>query len=75
MFDARYKIRFQEDKGKPQQTVRDFLAGWVHVVEGEKEIGERIESDALTQADLFWVNDYCKHAYNFKWRIFDISHA
>ncbi|RYZ90438.1 MAG: hypothetical protein EOP04_03945 [Proteobacteria bacterium] len=66
----RYKIVFEEvvKSGKPH--VKDFLGDWLATVENAPEIGARVETDSLEQADLFWVNDYCRHIVCFDQRPF-----
>ena len=71
----RYKIVFDDDLKSGTPHWRDFLGGWLSAVENAPEIGARVESDALEQKDLFWVNDYCRHMVCFDQRKFKFQPA
>jgi hypothetical protein len=60
-----YAISFDEDAAGPPVTFKGYLAGFLRAIEREEEMARRIETDQLTESDLFWLNDYCRHCYAF----------
>jgi hypothetical protein len=53
----------------------EYLAGFLRFFEKQPEVAERVKGDALTEADLFFLRDYCRTCYAFAGRSFEFKHS
>ncbi len=49
----------------------DHLSGFLRFYEKKPDIAARVKDDSLAEADLFYLNDYCRTCYAFSGRPFE----